>query len=260
MNMTRAVSLAVICAGLAACQPKVPDSAAGVGFGDYEAYQQAQAEQARLAREAQLAGQAGSPTATGAPAATGAPTAAEIAAAGIGPAPVAPQGPVGAPLDATGGAIAAAPLPPATAPSGNPGISNEQSFDAVSARRSIDADAARLEQQRAARVEIAPQAVPQRPGGSTGSNIVAYALGTTNVPGQAIYNRVLGSDRRAQTACARFSSPDLAQMAFLEGGGPQRDRRGLDPDGDGFACEWDPRPFRLGVSQPSVPDEVEPEQ
>ena len=25
----------------------------------------------------------------------------------------------------------------------------------------------------------------------------------------------------------------------------ERDRMGLDPDGDGFACAWDPAPFRL---------------
>lgn len=253
MDMKRAVSLAALCAALAACQPKVPDSGAGVGFGDYDAYQQAQAEEARRARDAQLAGQAGAPVATGAP------SAAEIAAAGIGggtAVPVVPQGVAGAPLDATGGTITAAPLTAAN----NPGISDEQSFDAVSERRSIESDAARLEQQRAARVEIAPQAVPQRPSGSGGSNIVAYALGTTNVPGEVIYNRVLGNDRRAQAACARFTSPDLAQEAFLDAGGPQRDRRGLDPDGDGFACQWDPRPYRLGVSQPTVADVIEPEQ
>jgi hypothetical protein len=31
----------------------------------------------------------------------------------------------------------------------------------------------------------------------------------------------------------------------LSNGGPERDRLGLDPDGDGFACYWDPTPFRL---------------
>lgn len=266
--MTRPGLLLIAALGLAACQPQVPDSAAGVGFGDYETYQQQQ-EAERLAREAQLAGQAGAPDSTGAP------TAAEIAAAGIGrssddfaglatagngtgsvtavplstdPAPR-NTGAVGAPLDATGVASAAP---------NNPGISDEQSFDAVSGRRSIESDAERLEQQRAARVEIAPEPVPRRPGG--GTNIVAYALSTTNVPGQAIYRRVLASDRRAQSACGRYTSPDLAQEAFLEAGGPQRDRRGLDPDGDGFACEWDPRPFRRGVSAPILQDQVEPEQ
>ena len=39
--------------------------------------------------------------------------------------------------------------------------------------------------------------------------------------------------------------PDQAQQDFLAKGGPERDRMGVDPDGDGFACAWDPRPFRL---------------
>ena len=45
----RAGLAAVAFAGLAACQPPVPDSGAGVGFGDYAEYQRQ--------REAQLTGQ-----------------------------------------------------------------------------------------------------------------------------------------------------------------------------------------------------------
>jgi hypothetical protein len=33
----------------------------------------------------------------------------------------------------------------------------------------------------------------------------------------------------------------------LANGGPERDKEGLDPDGDGFACGWDPRPFRSAL-------------
>ncbi|CAN0586593.1 unnamed protein product, partial [Ectocarpus sp. 12 AP-2014] len=40
------------------------------------------------------------------------------------------------------------------------------------------------------------------------------------------------------------SHADQAQIAFLEAGGPEKDRNGMDPDGDGFACNWDPTPFR----------------
>jgi hypothetical protein len=43
-------------------------------------------------------------------------------------------------------------------------------------------------------------------------------------------------------------SDDLAQEAFLSEGGPERDRLGVDPDGDGFACRWDPTPFRRAAS------------
>ena len=30
-------------------------------------------------------------------------------------------------------------------------------------------------------------------------------------------------------------------------GGPERDQFGIDPDGDGYACSWDPSPFRKAV-------------
>ena len=36
----------------------------------------------------------------------------------------------------------------------------------------------------------------------------------------------------------------IAQAEFLRRGGPDRDPKALDPDGDGFACSWDPRPFQ----------------
>ncbi len=89
-----------------------------------------------------------------------------------------------------------------------------------------------------------PEAVPNRPRGS-GTNIVAFALATSNPVGQKVYNRSGRFNQdRYRKACARYGSSDQAQTAFLEAGGPERDRRGLDPDGDGFACFWDPTPFR----------------
>mgnify|MGYP000454045377 CR=1 FL=1 len=47
--------------------------------------------------------------------------------------------------------------------------------------------------------------------------------------------------------CAKYASADLAQEDFLQRGGPERDRKGLDPDGDGYACNWDPTPFRAAA-------------
>ncbi|MGL4319612.1 MAG: hypothetical protein ACRCS3_02000, partial [Paracoccaceae bacterium] len=89
---------------------------------------------------------------------------------------------------------------------------------------------------------IQPTDLPQRPA-DTGPNIVAFALATTHGVGQPQYRRS-GFGSNPERACAKFASPDLAQQAFLERGGPNRDRLGVDPDGDGFACSWDPRPFR----------------
>ncbi len=129
-------------------------------------------------------------------------------------------------------------------PGGNVGLSDEQDFGAVSSRESIQSDAQRLEAQREAYQVIPPEPVPQRPS-DTGPNIVSYALGTSNQPGEQVYSRSgLNSQSRFTRNCAKYSSSDKAQEAFLEAGGPQRDRMGLDPDGDGFACYWDPRPFR----------------
>ncbi len=130
----------------------------------------------------------------------------------------------------------------------NTGISDEQDFEAVSNRRSIDADAARIEQNRQTYEVVAPTAVPER--GSDGQpNIVQYALNTSNPVGTQLYSRAgFNLQAKAQRNCAQFASPDQAQIEFLSSGGPQRDRKGLDPDGDGYACGWDPSPFRSAVN------------
>ncbi len=125
-------------------------------------------------------------------------------------------------------------------------ISQEQNFAAVKSARSIEADKELLAQQRAQYQVIQPSALPARPG-NDGPNLAEYALSTTNAVGEKIYTRfsIIGGD--PARACARYTSPDLAQMAFLNSGGPQRDPKGLDPDGDGFACDWDPAPFRAAA-------------
>ncbi len=138
-------------------------------------------------------------------------------------------------------------------------ISDEQDFNAVSGRETIESDKERLARQRAQYVVIAPTAVP------TGSNaqgvvLVKYALSTTNKRGEAIYSRSKSafSKSRYRRNCAKYPSPDRAQTAFLNSGGPAKDSKGLDPDGDGFACDWDPQPFRnarKAVPVPVVPPE-----
>lgn len=124
------------------------------------------------------------------------------------------------------------------------GISDEQDFAAVSSRETIQSDADRIARNRAQYVVIQPTEVPQRPDNS-GPNIVQYAIQTTNAPGQQLYTRSAIRLSSPEAACRRYGSTDQAQEAFLAAGGPQRDPKGLDPDGDGFACAWDPRPFRL---------------
>ncbi len=212
--MTRlALSLAAL--ALAACAPQVPDSAAGVGFGDYQDYTSSRSE-----RDSVLTGQV----------------------------PLIPGDRVIAQetIGNTDGRIAAAPAAgePLSALANNPAISDEQSFEAVSARESIESDAERLARLRQEYEVIAPEPLPSRPGGS-GPNIVAFALNTTNTVGQPVYRRSgFNAENRFQRACARYATADEAQRDFLSRGGPETDRLGVDPDGDGFACFWDPRPFR----------------
>lgn len=210
---------------LAACEPAATGSGAVYDDG-FDRY--------RTSREAELRG-------------TGGPVVVEpgnqqvisgddLAAAGIG-------GAGGTYQEETSTPPAGSQLQPIS-PGRNVGISDEQDFGAVSSRESIQSDAERLAAQREAYQVIPPEPLPERPR-DTGPNIVAFALSTTNLPGEQIYGRTnILAETRFNRNCGRYASSDQAQQAFLEAGGPQRDRMGLDPDGDGFACYWDPRPFR----------------
>lgn len=221
--------LAITAGGLlAACQPAIPDSGRGVGFGDsnFEAEQQA--------RDAALAGEtidsvvaASTPALDdGSPEATAAETARVLAATRPG-----------------GAAVDASPSNPAPAVVNAAGISNENNFGAVADQRSIQDDAARVAANRAQYQVVQPEALPERT--ESGPNIVAYALQSNQPVGQKIYSRLgLNKARKYERACAQYSHADQAQIAFLAAGGPERDREGMDPDGDGFACDWDPTPFR----------------
>jgi len=123
------------------------------------------------------------------------------------------------------------------------GVSDEQDFGAVTTRETIASDKQRIECNKQQYVVVQPGALPERPA-NEGPNIAAYALSTTNALGVQMYKRPPFYLTTPEKACAKFASPDLAQQAFLAAGGPEHDRKALDPDGDGFACAWDPRPFR----------------
>jgi hypothetical protein len=262
---------------LAACASPVPDS--GVGFGDYATYQ--------AEREAALIGAApvrntapvgalpapapiASAPIASAPLPPGGIPPTDLAAAGIGSAPLgtAPLGTtplgttsLGAPLSATAPAGVAGPDPyrmagvqasPANAlppvASGSPGISDEQDFSAVSTRQSIESDAARRAQQAAQYQVVQPTSLPTPPA-NTGPNIVAYALAAPNRVGQPWYSRFVFAGSRYNRNCGAYRSADEAQQQFLARGGPERDPLGIDPDGDGFACAWDPAPFLAAVGR-----------
>ena len=126
-------------------------------------------------------------------------------------------------------------------------ISNEQDFEVVATAQTVESDAERIAANRAKYIVMDVQALPRRPGRRP--NVVDYALRTNNPIGVQLYNR-FGTGLKVISfgGCDRYRSMDEAQQDFLAKGGPERDAYGLDPDGDGFACGWDPRPFRLAVA------------
>jgi hypothetical protein len=122
------------------------------------------------------------------------------------------------------------------------GVSDEQDFEAVAARETIESDKARLEKNRAQYQIDQPGALPQRDG--VGPSVVEYALATQHPRGVKLFQRSPLRFKKIEVACAPYANDDLAQEAFLAAGGPNRDRLGMDPDGDGYACGWDPAPYR----------------
>lgn len=215
-------ALVFVALTLTACSPSVPDSGAGVGFDRYQDY-----NTYRSQRDATLNGTPPVVASSTPPMAPASPPPAQVVAA------------VSTTTIPDGDASVTVPVEP-----NNARISDEQDFAAVSNRQSIESDAERLRAQREAYQVIQPTAVPTRVGGS-GPNIVQYALSTSNPIGQKVYRRgIAPSQKKFVRNCASYASSDLAQEAFLKAGGPERDKLGLDPDGDGFACAWNPAPFR----------------
>lgn len=235
---------------LAACQPAIPDSGdintgRGVGFGDGSFEAEQRARDAALAGDGSYMPAASEVTAQplddGSPEATAAETARVLAATRPG----GPSNGLGNDAATNSGVapVNASPSNPPPAAVNAVGISNENNFDAVSGQRSIQDDAARVAANRAQYEVVQPEALPERR--NVGPNIVAYALQTNQSVGQQIYSRIgFNKARKFERACAQYGHADQAQIAFLEAGGPEKDRLGMDPDGDGFACDWDPTPFR----------------
>ena len=76
-------------------------------------------------------------------------------------------------------------------------------------------------------------------------NIAAFARSTINPIGKRIYRRNYIKSNDEPNNCSRFRTKDDSQRYFLANGGPELDPLRLDPDGDGYACFWNPENFRL---------------
>ncbi|NEY90912.1 hypothetical protein G4Z14_11440 [Rhodobacteraceae bacterium KMS-5] len=250
--------------GLAACSPQVPESGGGVGFTDYNSY----VRNAQPAPAVPLAPMSAQPAPVTMPPATGfSPAGASAAidrATGVtstdpaafpaAPAPMAstlaPAPMDTVPLDANGQ------RPRGNAPEGikeesgemtHAGISDENDFQAVSARETIASDKERIERNKAQYTVDQPTALPSRPGDAGASPAIQFALSTSHPVGTQMYDRAGLKLKSPDAACLKYSSDIEAQEDFLAAGGPERDRRGIDPDGDGYACGWDPAPFRAAL-------------
>ena len=126
-------------------------------------------------------------------------------------------------------------------------VSDEQDFEAVAQRESIESDALRLRKQRDGRVVFLPEDLPEKPGVTS---VAQFALNTTNSVGNKLYGR-FGSfitQHSLSKRCAEFGGDYAAQQAFLDAGGPKTDKLLLDPDGDGFACGWTPEIYRSMIN------------
>ena len=256
---------------LAACQPKIPDSGAGVGFDNavLKPVPQQPTNTAAAIPSATAVSQEtlSSPTttaaatskpkpkpqttlqpmATTATAATATSAVPATTASASNAAPVPTSSASSVAQTTSDGVVHASPNNPAPVLMDNPGISDENNFASVGSRRSIEDDAARIASNKANYQVITPTALPTRTG--SGPNVVAFALSTKHAVGTKAYSRIgLTTQSRHQKACAKYTSSSDAQSAFLAKGGPNKDRLGLDPDGDGYACNWDPAPFRQAAS------------
>lgn len=203
---------------LAACDPPVPDSGAGVGFVGANLNPRAVSEES-TAPVPETTGTVGSD--------------------------VLSVLQVTAPTAETPEAfVDASPSNPAPLQVENSGISDENDFAAVDSRRSIEDDAQRRAEIAAQYQQIEATDLPDLEAGA-GPNIVEYAILSDNPLGNRLYRRLgINAAARYERNCRSYPSADQAQIDFLTRGGPERDPRGLDPDGDGYACSWDPTPFQ----------------
>lgn len=248
-----ALLLASACASNAPYSNVIDTAGGGVGFSDYAQYMRAQEELSRI-RRAEAAAARATPSQVG----------------GAGPVGFQPQGfgtaqtqmpqqaPLGQPIAAT--PLQSQPLPQQVAQVPVQGFDTGQTVAAaapVSAEQGVSTQSFQAQpfgtptQNRVVRRDFVPQVrvtAAEAPSAS-GPNLFMYALSTQHNVGEERYTRRHPLRwRRSEAACAQYPHQDLAQEAFLEAGGPERDTEHMDPDGDGFACWWDPAPFRQAAT------------
>ena len=123
-------------------------------------------------------------------------------------------------------------------------VSDEQDFAAVAQRETIESDSQRIKEIEEKLVIYDPIDHPDKEGQT---DVVSFALNTKHTPGTVLFRRntlFFNRDKYLER-CESYIDSEAAQQAFLDAGGPEVDDLNLDPDGDGFACSWNPAKYRL---------------
>ena len=76
-------------------------------------------------------------------------------------------------------------------------------------------------------------------------NIASFARNSLFKINEKNFKRLISLKFNSIIECSKFANSDDAQRYFLTNGGPHENPNNLDPDGDGFACQWDPKIFRM---------------
>lgn len=74
--------------------------------------------------------------------------------------------------------------------------------------------------------------------------LAQYAATVDHAPGTTVWPRRRSDPVKALQICTSYATADAAQLGYLSRGGPVNDPQGMDPDGDGFVCGWDPATWR----------------
>lgn len=245
---------------LSACSSGAPYSnvidtaGGGVGFSDYAQYMRAQEELSRI-RRTEAASARTVPRTTESNAAS-----TELQPQGFGSAQtqMPQQATLGQPIETT---RLQTQTPAGQQPQPQPrlaqGFSTGEQVAAAPSSEGVSSQSYEAQpfgsarQNRVVRREYVPQVrvtAAEAPAAS-GPNLFVYALSTQHDVGEERYTRRNPFRwRQWESACAEYPHQDLAQEAFLAAGGPEKDTEHMDPDGDGYACWWDPAPFRQAAT------------
>ncbi|MCC1482332.1 hypothetical protein [Roseibaca sp. Y0-43] len=249
-----AVGLLSACTSNAPYSNVIDTAGSGVGFSDYAQYMRAQEELSRIRRAEAAAAR----TALVPPADAPAQVAFQPQGFGNAQTQMPQQAPLGQPVAAS--PLQSQPLPQQVAQSPAQSFNTGQTVAAAApapAEAGVSTQSYQAQpfgtpiQNRVVRRDYVPQVrvTEAEAPAASGPNLFMYALSTQHNVGQERYTRRNPFRwNRWEAACAQYPHQDLAQEAFLAAGGPERDPDHMDPDGDGFACWWDPAPFRQAAS------------